>query len=79
MVTSNTAEEPRWHAALGVVAALALYITLPPRFTVGPLWLAPLLVFGILVPLLLLSPHRHRESVWQRVGLYRTHRYSQCF
>lgn len=68
MANSNIAEEPRWHAALGVVVALALYITLPPKFTFGPFWLAPLLVFGLLVPLLLLSPRRHRESTWQRVA-----------
>ena len=68
MANTNTAGEPRWHAALGVAVALVLYITLPPKFTFGPFWLAPLLVFGLLVPLLLLSPHRHRESVWQRVA-----------
>ncbi len=61
-------EEPRWHAALAVVAILLLYVTLPPRIIVGPLWLLPLLVLGILVPLLILSPHRHREAEWQRVA-----------
>jgi hypothetical protein len=55
-------EEPRWHAALAVVAILLLYATLPPRIIVGPFWLLPLLVLGILVPLLIFSPHRHRES-----------------
>jgi len=61
-------EEPRWHAALAVVAILLLYVTLPPRIVVGPLWLLPLLVLGILVPLLILSPHRHREAEWQRAA-----------
>ncbi len=55
-------EEPRWHAALAVVGILVLYATLPPRIIVGPFWLLPLLVLGILVPLLILSPQRHRES-----------------
>ena len=36
--------EPRWHAVLAVAAALALYITLPPKVTIGPVWIAPLLV-----------------------------------
>lgn len=61
-------EEPRWHAALAVVAILALYVTLPPRIIVGPLWLLPLLVLGILVPLLIVSPQRHREADWQRAA-----------
>ncbi|MDQ6823510.1 MAG: hypothetical protein M3Z07_03335 [Candidatus Eremiobacteraeota bacterium] len=68
MAHSHEVDEPRWHAALGVVVALALYITLPPKFTVGPYWLAPLLVFGLLVPLLLLAPHRQKETAWQRAA-----------
>ncbi len=28
----------------------------------------PLLVLGILIPLLILAPHRHRESEWQRLA-----------
>jgi hypothetical protein len=61
-------EEPRWHAALAVVAILALYATLPPRIIVGPFWLLPLLVLAILVPLLILAPTRHRESEWARTA-----------
>jgi len=61
-------EEPRWHAAVAVVAALLLYVTLPPRIIVGPLWLLPLLVLGILIPLLILAPRRHQESDWQRMA-----------
>jgi hypothetical protein len=54
--------EPRWHASLAVVAALILYITLPPRYTIGPVWVAPLAVLAILVPLSILAPKRHRET-----------------
>jgi hypothetical protein len=61
-------EEPRWHAAVGAVAILALYVTLPPRIILGPLWLLPLLIIVILGPLLILSPHRHREQKWQRAA-----------
>jgi hypothetical protein len=54
--------EPRWHASVAVLLALALYITLPPRLTIGPVWVAPLLVLAILVPLSIVSPRRHRET-----------------
>lgn len=59
-------EEPRWHAALAVLAALILYVTLPQKIIVGPLWLMPLLVSLVLIPLLVISPHRHQESKIQR-------------
>lgn len=61
-------EEPRWHAAIAVVAIVVLYVTLPPRIIVGPLWLLPLLVLATLGPLLVLSPHRAREQKWQRAA-----------
>jgi hypothetical protein len=54
--------EPRWHASLAVIAAMALYITLPPRLTIGPVWAAPLLILVLLVPLSIFVPHRHRET-----------------
>lgn len=59
-------DEPRWHAAPAVALALVLYVTLPPKVVVGPYWLLPLLVLVILVPLMVLSPHRHEETRWQR-------------
>lgn len=55
-------DEPRWHASLGVLAALILYITLPPRLTLGPIWLPPVLVLVILIPLSILGPRRHAET-----------------
>lgn len=58
--------EPRWHAALAVVAALALYVTLPPKVVVGPVWVLPLILLVILVPLMVISPRRHQEVSWQR-------------
>jgi hypothetical protein len=54
--------EPRWQAATAVVAALALYITLPPRLIIGPVWLAPLLTLVILIPLMVLAPRRTLET-----------------
>jgi hypothetical protein len=56
------AHEPRWHASLAVLAAVALYITLPPKLTIGPAWIAPLLVLAVLVPLSILGPRRHAET-----------------
>lgn len=41
---------------------MALYITLPPRLTIGPVWVAPLLILIVLVPLSILVPRRHRET-----------------
>lgn len=55
-------DEPRWHASLAVLAALVLYITLPPRLTLGPIWLPPVIVLVLLVPLSILGPHRHAET-----------------
>jgi hypothetical protein len=54
--------EPRWHASVAVLAALVLYVTLPPRLTIGPAWAAPSLVLAVLVPLSIIAPHRHKET-----------------
>jgi hypothetical protein len=59
-------DEPRWHASLAVIAALILYITLPPKVTFGPFWLFPLLVLGVLVPLSVIAPMRRHETNTQR-------------
>lgn len=55
-------QEPRWHASLAVLAAVALYITLPPRLTIGPTWIAPALVLVVLIPLSVLAPHRRIDT-----------------
>jgi uncharacterized membrane protein len=54
--------EPRWHASLAVLAAMLLYITLPPRLTIGPVWAAPTIVLILLIPLSIVAPRRHRET-----------------
>ncbi|MFY9739158.1 MAG: hypothetical protein WAK11_08895 [Candidatus Cybelea sp.] len=51
---------------MAVLAAVALYITLPPRLTIGPIWVAPLLVLLVLVPLSILAPRRHSETARMR-------------
>jgi len=60
--------EPRWHASLAVLATLMLYVTLPQKLTIGPLWLFPLLVLGLLVPLSIFSPNRVAETNRARIG-----------
>ncbi len=60
--------EPRWHASIAVVAAVALYITLPPRLIIGPSWVAALLILLVLLPLSILAPRRHRETRGLRFG-----------
>lgn len=59
-------QEPRWHAAIAVLVALALYITLPNRVIVGPAWVLPLLIMTILAPLLIFAPDRLQETPLQR-------------
>jgi len=60
--------EPRWQASVAVLLALGLYITLPPRLTIGPVWAAPTLVLLLLVPLSILAPRRRistrRTRLW---------------
>jgi hypothetical protein len=61
-------DEPRWHSSLAVIAILVLYCTLPAKLTIGPTWLALVLVLGLLIPLSILAPRRHAETVWQRAA-----------
>jgi hypothetical protein len=63
-----SAGEPRWPAAIAVVIAIALYVTLPNKLTYGPKWLLPGLECALLIPLLVNSPRRHpEESMWTRI------------
>jgi hypothetical protein len=41
---------------------MLLYITLPPRLTIGPIWVAPLLILAVLIPLSVLAPRRQPET-----------------
>jgi uncharacterized membrane protein len=60
--------EPRWPASFSVLVAIALYLTLPSRFVIGPAWLIPVLEAAILVPLHVFSPRRTaQESRWEMV------------
>lgn len=59
--------EPRWHAAIAVVIAIVLYVTLPTKIILGPLWLMPVLILAVLVPLLISSPPGREETPVQRL------------
>jgi uncharacterized membrane protein len=50
--------EPFWPAQLAVASALALYLTLPHRLTMGPGWVLPALEAVLLLPLAVTTPHR---------------------
>jgi uncharacterized membrane protein len=60
--------EPRWPASLAVLAAIALYVTLPSRFVLGPVWLIPVFEGIALVPLSIFAPRRTpKETPWAQV------------
>jgi len=47
---------------VAVLAAVLLYVTLPDRFTLGPVWLLPVLELAMLVPLAIAVPVRHARE-----------------
>lgn len=52
------ATEPRWPASVAVVVAGILYLILPGKFTIGPVWAIPLIEALILIPLSVVAPRR---------------------
>jgi hypothetical protein len=63
--------EPRWPAALAVVLAIVLYVTLPDKLTFGSSAskvILPGLEAALLIPLLVTAPNRDDdETRWQRM------------
>ncbi|MHB8153086.1 MAG: hypothetical protein ACYDG3_08495 [Bacillati bacterium] len=57
--------EPRWHASIVVLLTILLYVTLPSKLTLGPVWAFPLVVLVLLVPLSIFAPYRRVESPLQ--------------
>lgn len=69
MSVTTRPRESRWLASTAALVALLLYVTLPPRLTIGPTWLMPLLEGALLVPLTITRPQRHRDESWmERLG-----------
>ncbi|MFY9779136.1 MAG: hypothetical protein WAJ85_01330 [Candidatus Baltobacteraceae bacterium] len=61
--------EPRWPASLAIVVCALLNFALPGKFTMGPVWLVPLLEGAIVVPLTIASPRRlPQESRWSQIA-----------
>ena len=54
--------EPRWPAAVALLAAIALYVLLPSSLIVGPRWLLPVLEGLLVVPLLIMNPDRRERD-----------------
>lgn len=56
--------ERRWQASLAVVAAILLYVSLPEKLTIGPVWVLPVLEGSLVVPLSIVAPRRHPGESW---------------
>jgi uncharacterized membrane protein len=59
------APEPRWPALIAAAAVGGLYFALPPGLTIGPRWLFPALIGGLLVPAAL--SHRVGQHHFDRI------------
>jgi hypothetical protein len=57
----------RHQARLAVIAAVLLYVALPPKLTFGPIWVLPSVVALLLVPTIALAPVRARVGRMLRV------------
>ncbi|HEY6930260.1 MAG TPA: hypothetical protein VJA66_11340 [Thermoanaerobaculia bacterium] len=65
--TAESRVEARWPALIAVVTLGGLYLALPPNLLVGPRWLYPVVVAGLVIPILAL--HRMgRHDLDRRLG-----------
>jgi hypothetical protein len=63
--------ENLWPARLAILCAIALYVTLPDRLTIGPSWGPPVLEAVLVASLTVMAPVRHtREIAVQRLISY---------
>jgi hypothetical protein len=60
--------EPRWQAVLAFLAVGAIYLALPANLIVGPFWLLPTLIVGLLVPTVV-SHRTGRRSLNRALGI----------
>lgn len=60
--------EPRWQALLAFLAIAAIYLALPRDLIVGPTWLLPTLIVGLLIPTML-SHRGGKHSLNRALGL----------
>ena len=60
--------EPRWQALLAFLAVGAIYLALPRDLIIGPSWLVPTLIVGLLIPTVM--THRTgRRSLNRALGM----------
>lgn len=65
--TANTRAEHRWPAVIGLLIALGLYATLPSAFLPALRYTVVAVGLVMLIPLLLLNPHRlHKQTRWSK-------------
>ncbi len=60
-------DHSRWHATFAILVAVLLYALLPPRYTIGPVWVAPALVLLVLVPVIFMRA-RQSQTMLQRAA-----------
>jgi hypothetical protein len=60
--------EPRWQVLLAVLAIGAVYLALPPNLIVGPIWLLPTLIVGLLIPTVV-SHRTGKRSLNRALGI----------
>ncbi len=58
---SETQAEQRWAVTVVILTAIALQLFLPPRLTIQPRWLLPVLEIGLLLALVAMNPHRRLD------------------
>ncbi|MEO8261955.1 MAG: DUF1345 domain-containing protein [Pseudolysinimonas sp.] len=59
--------EHRWPALVAIVVAVVIYVLLPAHAALLPRWIVPIVLVGMLIPLLVLNPHHlRRETSWSR-------------
>lgn len=61
-------EDPLWPGQLAILAALLLYLALPPKLTIGPNWIVPTAELLLLVALIAAIP-RHRRTRERRLAV----------
>jgi hypothetical protein len=59
-------DDPLWPGQVAILAALALYLVLPPRLSIGPRWLVPVAELVLLAALILAVPIRGRSDPRRR-------------
>jgi len=55
--------ENLWPARAAILATVLLYVTLPERLAVGPIWLPPALELALLGALTVMAPVRHTTEI----------------